>query len=256
MKILHSNIKGEGMPLLILHGFLGMSDNWKTLGNLFSEKGFQVHLIDQRNHGRSFHTDAFSPELMAEDLLHYIDHHQLKNVQLTGHSMGGKTAMFFAAAYPQFVSKLLIADIGPKYYPQHHQDILRGLQAMDFSQIGSRNEADTFLATYIPEMATRQFLLKNLYRTPEKKLAFRFHLESLIKNVDAIGKALPPSLNYTGKTLFLKGERSAYITEDDNAYIKIQFPNAVIDEIRNAGHWLHADQPEAFFSRALSFLQS
>jgi pimeloyl-ACP methyl ester carboxylesterase len=103
--ILHSQILGEGIPLLILHGYFGMSDNWRTLGNQFAED-YEVHLIDQRNHGRSFHADEFNYEVLAEDLYNYIQHHQLENIFLIGHSMGGKTAMLFAVTYPELVDKL------------------------------------------------------------------------------------------------------------------------------------------------------
>lgn len=257
MKILHSIIKGEGSPLLILHGFLGMSDNWKTLGNQFSENGFQVHLIDQRNHGRSFHTDAFNYTVMSEDVFYYITRHQLKNVNIIGHSMGGKTAMFFATAYPQHTAKLLIVDIGPKYYPSHHhQDILRGLHAVAAIGIDARSQADQILSGYVREPTIRQFLLKNLYWNAEKKLVFRFNLTALSKHIEAVGQALPETLQYHGKTLFLKGGNSTHISKEDEPDIKTHFPNAVIDEIEHAGHWVHADQPQAFFSRAMAFLKS
>ena len=255
MKILHAIVKGEGDPLLILHGFLGMADNWKTLGNKFSENGFQVHLIDQRNHGRSFQTAAFSYTLMAEDLLRYIEFHQLDKVNIIGHSMGGKTAMFFASAYPERVAKLVVVDIAPKYYPQHHHQILSGLNALDFSRVKSRGEADKALAAYVPELSTRQFLLKNLYWTSGKTLAFRFHLESLTQNIEALGEALPQQANTAGATLFLKGGDSQYITQQDTSHIKTHFPNAVTDEIEGAGHWVHAAQPNAFFERVMAFLR-
>ncbi|MEM9687512.1 MAG: alpha/beta fold hydrolase [Bacteroidota bacterium] len=256
MNLLHSIIKGEGHPLLILHGFLGMSDNWKTLGNQFSENGFQVHLIDQRNHGRSFHADAFNYTLMAEDVFRYITHHQLKKVHIIGHSMGGKTAMFFATAYPQHTAKLLIVDIGPKYYPSHHQDILRGLHAVASVVLSSRSQAEQLLSAYVSESTTRQFLLKNLYWNTEKKLVFRFNLASLTENVESIGEALFQTMQYHDKTLFLRGTRSNYISKEDEPGIKTHFPNAVLDDIEHAGHWLHADQPQAFFAKALAFLQS
>ena len=108
MEILHSKIIGEGVPLLILHGYLGMGDNWKSLGNQFEEH-FQIHLIDQRNHGRSFHADEFDYENLTKDLLNYIQYHNLENVILLGHSMGGKTAMLFAVKYPRVVDRLIIA---------------------------------------------------------------------------------------------------------------------------------------------------
>ncbi len=256
MKLLHSIIKGEGHPLLILHGFLGMADNWKTLGNRFSENGFQVHLIDQRNHGRSFHTNEFSYQLMVEDLLHYIEYHQLEEVCIIGHSMGWKTAMFFATAYPYLVSKLIIVDIAPKYYVPHHATILEGLHDVNRNAMESRSEADRVLSNYVPEFPMRQFLLKNLYWTPEKKLDFRFHLNSLTQNYEIITEVLPSHLRYPGATLFLKGGNSDYITEEDEPNIKIHFPEAVIDEIAAAGHWIHADQPNAFFERVLTFLQT
>ena len=101
---LHSNILGQGKPFVILHGFLGMSDNWKTLGNQFSDAGFEVHLVDQRNHGRSFHDELFNYEVLVEDLKNYCESHQLEDIVLLGHSMGGKTAMLFATIYPELVS--------------------------------------------------------------------------------------------------------------------------------------------------------
>ena len=129
--ILHSITLGEGEPLLILHGYFGMGDNWKTLGKKFAED-YQVHLIDQRNHGRSFHSDEFNYELMVEDIFNYIKHNGLGKVNLLGHLMWGKAAMFFAVKHPQLVNKLLIADIGPKFYPPHHETILTALKSIDF----------------------------------------------------------------------------------------------------------------------------
>ena len=114
--ILHSNIMGKGQPFVILHGFLGMGDNWKTLAGQFAEDGYEVHLVDQRNHGRSFHDEHFTYEIMANDLKEYCDAKGLDKIILLGHSMGGKTAMWFAVNYPERVSKLLVADIGPKYF--------------------------------------------------------------------------------------------------------------------------------------------
>ena len=114
MDILHSRIVGEGKPLLILHGYFGMGDNWKSLANKFGEKGFEVHLIDQRNHGRSFHTEAFDYELLVEDLLNYIEYHSIEKPHILGHSMGGKTAMLFAVVYPDLLDRLIVVDISPR----------------------------------------------------------------------------------------------------------------------------------------------
>ncbi|NER12583.1 alpha/beta fold hydrolase [Leptobacterium flavescens] len=256
MDLLHSRIVGEGTPLLILHGFLGMSDNWKTLANYYAKENIQVHLIDQRNHGRSFHSDEFSYELTAEDLLHYCNHHQLNNVNIIGHSMGGKTAMLFAVRNPEKVARLLVADIAPRYYPVHHQTILQGLNAINFNEVKSRGAADEVLSKYIPEIGVRQFLLKNLYWKSKEELAYRFNLPALTKNIENIGVALPEGSNFEGPTLFLRGSKSDYISDEDLHLIKEHFPQADLDDIENAGHWLHAENPKQFFERSLRFLQA
>lgn len=252
--LLHSNILGEGTPFLILHGFLGMSDNWKTLGNKFSEEHFQVHLIDQRNHGRSFRDDEFNYEVLVEDLKQYCDHYQLKDIVLLGHSMGGKTAMLFATKYPELVSKLIIADIAPRFYPIHHDQILEGLSSLNFDVLKSRTEADNILSQYVSDFGTRQFLLKNLYWQEKGKLGFRFNLKVLKDNVEEVGEALPVSNSYSGDTLFLRGDKSEYIALSDESLIKMQFPNSNIQTIENAGHWLHAENPTDFFNSVLRFL--
>ncbi len=252
--LLHSNILGEGTPFLILHGFLGMSDNWKTLGNKFSEEHFQIHLIDQRNHGRSFRDDEFNYEVLVEDLKQYCDHYQLKDIVLLGHSMGGKTAMLFATKYPELVSKLIIADIAPRFYPIHHDQILEGLSSLNFDVLKSRTEADNILSQYVSDFGTRQFLLKNLYWQEKGKLGFRFNLKVLKDNVEEVGEALPVSNSYSGDTLFLRGDKSEYIALSDESLIKMQFPNSNIQTIENAGHWLHAENPTDFFNSVLRFL--
>ena len=126
--ILHSSITGSGKPFVILHGFLGMGDNWKTLANQFAELGYAMHLVDQRNHGRSFHSDTFNYEVLAEDLMAYCQEHNLKDIVLLGHSMGGKTAMLFAMRYPELISKLIIADIAPKILCPASPDYLGGAE--------------------------------------------------------------------------------------------------------------------------------
>ena len=245
--ILHSQIIGEGKPMLILHGFLGMGDNWKTLGNKFAEKGYEIHLVDQRNHGRSFHSEDFSYPDIVEDIKRYCEHHKLEDIVLLGHSMGGKSAMLFAVTYPEKVSKLFIADIGPKKYPQHHQDILKALSSLDFSKIKTRGEADKVLSEYVPEVGTRLFLLKNLYWIEKRQLGLRINLPVLVNRIEEVGKALPEEMIYNGETLFLRGSRSGYIEDIDEIVIKKHFPRSEIVTVSNAGHWLHAENPIEFY---------
>ena len=253
--MLYSKIEGEGKPLLILHGFLGMSDNWKTLGTQFAADGFQVHILDLRNHGRSFHSDVFTYEAMVQDVFEYCQANNLDKVDIIGHSMGGKTAMFFAATHPEKVNKLIVADIAPKYYPQHHQDILAGLNAVDFSVKPSRNDVEAILAEYISDFGTRQFLMKNLYWLEPGQLAFRFNLPVFNTNLEAIGKELDADLVFNNPTLFIRGGASRYILDSDFENIKHHFPNSNIETIPNVGHWLHAENPKMFYELTIDFLK-
>ncbi len=254
--MLYSKIEGAGntKKLVIIHGFLGMSDNWKSMAIKWAEIGFEVHSVDLRNHGRSFHSEDFSYEIMANDLKEYFDFHQLNQAAVLGHSMGGKTAMLFATLYPELVKKLIIADIAPKYYPQHHQNILKGLNAIDFKNISNRNEVESILAQYIAEAGTRQFLMKNLYWVTPEQLGFRFNLKVLTDKIEEIGKALPYENQFNGTTLFLRGELSLYIIDEDWHTVKHHFPNATLKTIPSAGHWLHAENPAVFYQECVSFL--
>ncbi|MBT8257999.1 MAG: alpha/beta fold hydrolase [Bacteroidia bacterium] len=251
---LYSIVIGEGKPFLILHGFLGMSDNWKSQGKRFSQLGYQVHLIDQRNHGRSFHDEEFNYDVLAVDLKAYCDEHKLKDFILLGHSMGGKTAMLFAAIHSEYIDKLIINDISPRFYPVHHDRILEGLNALDLDSITARSQADEFLSQYVPEVALKQFLLKNLYWKEKGQLALRLNLEALTENVGEVGEALPWQLIVDVETLFMRGDRSEYISDDDIELIHAQFPNSRLVTIPEAGHWLHADNPEVFFDEIKRFL--
>jgi esterase len=252
--MLYSKIEGQGNPLIIIHGFLGMSDNWKTLGLQYVAKGFQVHLLDLRNHGRSFHSPEFSYQLMANDLLEYYQQHHLKKASIIGHSMGGKVAMLFASTHPDKVEKLIIGDIGPKYYPPHHQEILAGLNAVDFSSKPDRTTVEEALYPFIPDFGTRQFLMKNLYWVEPGQLAFRFNLPVFNEKIEMIGEALPHSSHFDQPTLFLRGANSRYILDADRPLIKQHFPNSILITMPNVGHWLHAENPTLFFEETISFL--
>lgn len=254
--MLYSKIEGNGKPLLILHGFMGMSDNWKTLGTQFAAEGFEVHLLDMRNHGRSFHSEEFSYAVMVQDVLKYCQAHHLDSVDIIGHSMGGKIAMLFATTYPETVNKIVVVDIGPKYYRPHHQEILKGLNAVDFSVQPSRNDIETILLKYIPETSTRQFLMKNLYWITPGQLGFRFNLKVFNEKVEQIGTALDENAFYNYPTLFLRGGNSSYIKDKDYSTIMHHFPKAEIITIPDVGHWLHAENPVAFFEIVNGFLKA
>ncbi|APD06467.1 esterase [Flavobacteriaceae bacterium UJ101] len=250
--LLHSKILGEGQPLLIIHGLFGSSDNWGTLGKKFAEH-FQVHLIDLRNHGRSFHSEEMNYGLMVADLLEYTKYHQLENTILLGHSMGGKTAMKLALEHPETLEKVLIADIAPKHYPPHHQSIIKAMLSVDFSTVSSRKEVDATLSKYITDLGVKQFILKNVYWTEDKKLAFRMNVPVLSNHYEDLMES-DLSGQFDKPTLFLKGEKSFYIQPEDEESIKNLFPKAKIITISNAGHWLHAENPNDFYSEVMKFL--
>lgn len=253
--MLHSKIEGQGKPLLILHGFLGMSDNWKTLGIQYANLGFQVHMLDLRNHGRSFHSNEFNYQVMTNDVLEYCVEHNLENISIIGHSMGGKVAMLFATTYPEKVDKLIVADIGPKYYSPHHQDILAGLNAVDFSKKPDRTQVDEILKTHIPDFGTRQFLMKSLYWEAPGQLAFRFNLPVFNAQIEQIGTELPSNAIFEKPTLFIRGGNSNYIKDEDFETIVSHFPSAEFQTMPNVGHWLHAENPTLFFEKTSVFLK-
>jgi len=247
---------GSGQPLLILHGLFGQSDNWNTLAKKFGENGFEVYAIDLRNHGLSPRSEAFSYELMAEDIREFIDDHELKNVILLGHSMGGKVAMFFALNYKKVLNKLIVADIAPVQYKPHHSDVLKALHAVDLKKVNTRKEAEHILNEHITDFGTRQFLLKNIYwkDTTNNVMDWRFNLGSISQNYDEILAAVPGN-NCDTPSLFIRGERSNYITEAHLPEIKKRFPNYKLETIKGTGHWVHAEKPETFYESVMEFIK-
>ena len=253
--MMFSRIEGTGKPLLIIHGFLGMSDNWKSYSSLYVAEGFQVHILDLRNHGKSFHSDEFNYDVMSNDVLEYCNFHNLDKVSIIGHSMGGKVAMLFATTYPEKVDKLVVADIGPKYYAPHHQDIFAGLNAIDFSTKPDRTSVEETLYPFIPDFGTRQFIMKNLYWIEPGQLAFRFNLKVFNENIEVIGTKLPEDALFENPALFIRGGNSKYILDSDLPQIEQHFPKYQLATIPNVGHWLHAENPKLFFEETARFLK-
>ena len=251
--LLHSKIIGDSNKhILILHGFLGSGDNWISVSRKLNDIGFTIHLIDQRNHGRSFHSEKFDYELMCEDLFNYIEYYNVINPILIGHSMGGKTAMRFSLKYPELIHKLIVLDTSPREYPVLHQAIIDSLKEIDLSIYNTRNSVDDKLKESIRQKDLRNFLMKNIYRTNDGKLSFRFNLRSLSKNIGNIGKKIESDNQFIAEAIFIKGEKSEYINESDKESINILFPNSKFYIIPNAGHWLHVDNPNDFLSVLLS----
>lgn len=251
---LNFKVFGEGKPLLILHGLMGSLDNWQTLGKRFAENR-KVYLIDQRNHGKSFHSKDHTYPLMIQDLHYFIETQGLDQVDIIGHSMGGKTAMGFSIEYPYMIDRLVVVDIAPRKYPVHHDQILKGLNSVDFSEVTSRKEVEEILTPHIPEFGVRQFLMKNLFWVEKGQLGFKFNLSAITKDIEKIGFGLAEDAYFSNPTLFIDGEKSDYIQESDVDQIDLIFPRNEIVTFENCGHWVHAENPELFYNTINEFLQ-
>lgn len=245
---------GQGHPLIILHGLMGSSDNWLTQSKMLAEQ-YHVYMVDQRNHGRSFHSDEFDYKVLTEDLKHFVQKHMIGKPIILGHSMGGKTAMNFAIRYPELLSKLIVVDIAPKPYPVHHDSIIDGLNAIPIATLQSREEADRILSEYVPEADVRQFLLKNLSRKPEGGFTWKINLPVLDKNLEKISEGLQYEGSYTGPSLFVRGSKSRYVLDDDRSAIKTLYPNSTLVTM-DTGHWVQAEKPVEFVEIVKNFLKA
>ncbi|HSM47678.1 MAG TPA: alpha/beta fold hydrolase [Draconibacterium sp.] len=257
--------EGSGSPLVVVHGLYGSSDNWINIGKRLAEK-HTVYMIDQRNHGRSPFANSHTFNDMRDDLAEFFKKHNIEKATILGHSMGGKAAMWFAFDYPEKVEKLVIADIAPKDYLllkedsqfYLHQNILLAMQEIDFSKILSREEVDDFMAQKIDDERIRQFLLKNVAKNKETKMFYwRVNAEVLYSHLDEIVSGVNknwlddriPIISYP--VIFIRGMKSKYILPEDEPMIKEMYPDSRIIDIPDAGHWLHAEQPELFMKAVM-----
>lgn len=246
---------GQGQPLIILHGLFGQNDNWGTLGRQFAEQGFEVYLVDLRNHGLSPHSDVWNYQVMSDDILELINDNNLQHVILMGHSMGGKVAMQFAIQHPELLDKLIVVDIAPKYYPPHNLDVLNALNAVDFSIVKSRKEVESILSETLSDFGTKQFLLKNIYWKEDTELDWRFNLKVITPLIENVGEATPNDTPSSTPTLFIRGEKSNYILDEDLNLIHDIFPNSQLETIAGAPHWVHAEKPKEFFECVMGFIK-
>lgn len=247
---------GSGKPLIILHGLFGISDNWAALSKLWSEH-FTVYAVDLRNHGQSPHSEEWNYEVMANDIIELMGEEKLSDVTILGHSMGGKVAMRLAIDYPMAVSKLIVVDIAPRQYPPHNTEVVNALKKVDPDKINSRKDAEEILRKELHEEGTIQFLLKNLHwkenAAGEKSLAWRFNLPVISSHLNEVYAPTVPSAKCETESLFIRGEKSRYVMPEDEADIKVLFPNSTIVTIPDAGHWVHADQPFPVFEAVMKF---
>lgn len=254
---LNYKIIGEGPPIVILHGLFGMLDNLQLMAKGLAEKDYMVYLVDQRDHGRSPHTNHFSYPALSNDLAHFMESQWLHQTILIGHSMGGKTAMQFVVDHPGIVTKLIIIDIGIKKYPGGHEKIFEALLSVPLAEIKTREEVFSRLMQNIADEGTVLFLMKNLTRNKDTHaFEWKMNLPLLYK---AYKNILAP-IDFHGENdtdvLFVRGERSEYIRDEDIADIQKYWPNARFVTIPNAGHWVHADNLPGLLKEIFTFLET
>ncbi|MFK8055126.1 MAG: alpha/beta fold hydrolase [Saprospiraceae bacterium] len=257
MQLNHKTI-GSGDPLVILHGLFGMLDNWQTLGKRFGESRMSV-LVDQRNHGKSPHADEVDYTSLAEDLEEFLEDNWMHEADILGHSMGGKVAMQYALSFPDRVRKLVVVDMGVKQFPRGHDEIFAAMRSIPLEVIAgekplTRTQIDEILAERIDEPGIRMFLMKNLRRNKQQGYEWKMNLDALDAGYDSILEAVTGE-PWPGDALFIRGGKSGYIKDEDWAGIQALFPNARLETIEGAGHWVHAEAPDEVYRITEDFLK-
>lgn len=245
-----------GPPLLVLHGLFGSQSNWGWHNKQLAET-HSVYGLDLRNHGDSHHSERLDYPVMAADLALFIEQHQLTGCAILGHSMGGKVAMQLALNSPELVSRLLVVDIAPVAYGEKadgHLRVIAGMRSLDLPNLASRREAESMLAEHIEDSSTRQFVLTNLIRGEAGGYRWRLNLDAIEANYDRLREKPGMTAPYTGPTLFVKGALSNYIQAQHESEILEQFPAAEVKIIMGAGHWVHAEKPQALQKIVADFL--
>ena len=240
-------------PLLILHGLLGSMDNWRTQAKRLSQSR-TIMTIDLRNHGHSPHINGMSYKQMALDIIAIIKHENLPPIDLMGHSMGGKVAMWLALHYPALITKLIIVDIAPKTYPLWHQKVLTAMLKAPLAQFQTRKQIDQYLSLSIKDNAERIFLAKNLQRLEKGGYEWRCNLDEIVTSYLKIAAFPVADLVFSNPALFIRGENSSYIQPDDHSLIKSLFTHSQIQTIANSAHLPHIEQPDKFYQHVKNFL--
>ncbi len=255
MDLSYKRYSESGHPLLVLHGLFGSQSNWGWHCKKLAES-FQVIGVDLRNHGESPHAGEHNYQVMADDVKTLIKSLKVDSCFLLGHSMGGKVAMEVALSAPELVDKLLVVDIAPVQYTDKadgHLAVMAGMNALDLPTLKSRADAESRLAEYIEDEATRKFVVTNLTFNADTGFSWKLNLPVIEANYNRLREKPSIAASYEKPTLFVKGDLSKYIQAKHEAQILELFPNAGVKIIAEAGHWLHADKPQAFQKVAMDF---
>ena len=247
---------GAGPPVVILHGLFGSGRNWRAISQQLATH-YHVLAFDLRNHGASPWADGMAYGEMAEDVRASLHTRGIARTALLGHSMGGKVAMVMALLHPAEVDRLVVVDVAPAANPPTLLAYAQAMRAADLRGAKRRSEVEAQLAGAVPDAAERAFLVQNLL-IGDGETRWRLNLEAIERGFAEISgfPEFPAEAAYPGPTLFLAGARSDYIRPEHEPEIRRLFPNAQIERIEGAGHWVHAEQPRAFLQAAGVFLSA
>ena len=244
---------GQGPDVVLIHGLFGSLENLNVIAKPLSEH-FCVTNVDLRNHGLSPHSDEMDYLAMANDIVELMAKLKIQKAHLVGHSMGGKVAMQVALTHSELVNKLVVLDIAPVSYPARHTQIIEALNAVKNADISDRKQANLVMQPYIEELGVRQFLLKSLYKNDAGKFVWRFNLSVLDNKYSTITDNINANNSCLCETLFIKGNDSDYILAEHREAINSLFKNVSAKIIHGAGHWLHAQKPQAVNKAINDFL--
>jgi len=249
---------GEGRPVVILHGLLGISDNWVGISRKLAAEGYRVFIPDQRNHGQSPQHPVLNYYALTDDLVEFIESKKIIKPIILGHSMGGKVAMRYTLENPGKVEKLVIVDTSLRTYVRfnYHLNLIDAMLSVDFNETGTRQEVENQLSKKVSDERLVQFLMKNLYWKEKGRLGWRPNLQAISFHVDAMYDGVFYSTRFEEPALFVRGGRSDYILAEDYHGIYLNFPHARIVTIESGTHWVHADEPDEFYRLLLEFLKS
>ena len=257
-KILNYEIfgkKNSSDPIIICHGLLGSLKNWYSVAKILESNNKKVILLDMRNHGNSFWSRSHTYEEMSDDILKIISKYN-QRVDLIGHSMGGKAAMYFACKNSNFLKKLVIIDIAPIEYQNIWNDLFINLLSYNYNKVKKRGDLENYLLSKGYNKEFCLFISQNLIKGKDGNYKLKFNLEAIYKNLKNI-MSFPKNLDcFTGKTLFLRGENSSYVKSENREKISKIFPNFQLQTIKNAGHWLHYQQRNIFLKKLKSFIEN
>ncbi len=243
--ILAGHEMGKGKPVILLHGLFGSSRNFGVVQRRLAAR-FRVIALDLRNHGESPHIMGMDYPAMAADVLETLQTRDIGSARLIGHSMGGKIAMATALAAPDAVEMLVVVDISPVRYRSSFHAYVEAMRSVPLAPGLTRAAAAEYLATAVPERATRNFLLQNLGLGQAP--AWRIGLKEIADALPSIEGWAVPERRYGGPTVFVAGERSSYIRLEHRPVIRAHFPAARFATVKSTGHWVHAENPEGFLA--------